>query len=568
MGTKHFIFIFFCLANSFSYGQIYLADNGLTVSGTGVNKKVQFGGTLLQASTLDLGTSFTFGVKKGTSNYLHILNSGNIGLGTNAPTAKFHTNGTLRFEGLLNDNIAPRVLSTDINGNLSWRDATTLGVSTNIYNSNGSLTSDRTVTLGSSKLNFTADIVVDSMRIGQGVVKNNYNLQFGVRAWAGNAGSYANIAIGTDAGRGITTSYGNTFIGSRVGYLGPITGLRNTALGQDALYSLTTGNDNNMFGYVSGQRITTGINNAIFGSYSGSFITTGERNTIVGVAANGWTTSGVSGSRNVYIGERTGYYEKGNDNVFIGWNAGNATSYDTVSNRLIIENTGSLTPLISGDFLMDTLRIGGLLSVRDNPLDVDSSSKVGSTAWVKNNFHKKIQWQSLGVNQGFLGAAQVINVTGGLTASISGNTLTINGTGGSGTGNWNTNGNDITNTNIGFVGIGTNTNPAPTDPLLKLAVNGNIYAQKLKVTQLGWADYVFDANYSLRPLNEVESFIKLNKHLPDVPSAKDVETNGVDLGDSQVILLRKIEELTLYVIELKKEVDALKDQEGTKKKRK
>jgi hypothetical protein len=93
-----------------------------------------------------------------------------------------------------------------------------------------------------------------------------------------------------------------------------------------------------------------------------------------------------------------------------------------------------------------------------------------------------------------------------------------------------------------------------------LAVNGNVFSKKVKVTQNGWADYVFDAGYRLRPLSEVEQFIQQHHHLPEVPSAAEVEKNGLDLGDNQATLLKKIEELTLYVIEQNKKIHELTEQ--------
>ncbi|MEO9869313.1 hypothetical protein [Ekhidna sp.] len=101
----------------------------------------------------------------------------------------------------------------------------------------------------------------------------------------------------------------------------------------------------------------------------------------------------------------------------------------------------------------------------------------------------------------------------------------------------------------GKLGIGT------TNPDSKLTVAGNIHAQEVKVTiDAGTGpDYVFEPDYDLRSLEETAAYIKANKHLPEVPSASEMEANGVQLGEMNMLLLKKIEELTLYVIELKKE---------------
>ena len=95
----------------------------------------------------------------------------------------------------------------------------------------------------------------------------------------------------------------------------------------------------------------------------------------------------------------------------------------------------------------------------------------------------------------------------------------------------------------------------PTNPL---EVAGRIRACEVLVENPGWCDYVFEDQYDLRPLAEVEQFIQENKHLPEVPSEAEVTENGVKLGEMNAILLKKVEELTLYTIALKKEVDALK----------
>ncbi|MGN6437504.1 MAG: hypothetical protein ACTHMM_13270 [Agriterribacter sp.] len=105
----------------------------------------------------------------------------------------------------------------------------------------------------------------------------------------------------------------------------------------------------------------------------------------------------------------------------------------------------------------------------------------------------------------------------------------------------------------GNVGIGT-TNPGT----YKLAVEGTIGARQVKVLQSSFADYVFEDTYQLPTLEEVEQYIKANKHLPEMPTAAEVEKNGLNLGDNQVLLVKKIEELTLYIIDQQKQIDVLK----------
>lgn len=105
----------------------------------------------------------------------------------------------------------------------------------------------------------------------------------------------------------------------------------------------------------------------------------------------------------------------------------------------------------------------------------------------------------------------------------------------------------------GSVGIGT------SDPkTYKLAVNGSGIFTLVKVTAAAnpWPDYVFHNTYKLRPLSEVEQYIQQNNHLPEVPSATEIENNGLDLGGNQAVLLKKIEELTLYAIEQNKKLEA------------
>ncbi len=107
-----------------------------------------------------------------------------------------------------------------------------------------------------------------------------------------------------------------------------------------------------------------------------------------------------------------------------------------------------------------------------------------------------------------------------------------------------------TNSNVG---IGT------TNPQYKLAVNGNIGAQDIIVTNTGWSDYVSRPGYRLRPLSEVSQFIQANGHLPEIPTEAEVKEKGVSLGDMQAKLLAKVEELTLHAIQQEKESRELRE---------
>ena len=115
----------------------------------------------------------------------------------------------------------------------------------------------------------------------------------------------------------------------------------------------------------------------------------------------------------------------------------------------------------------------------------------------------------------------------------------------------------LTVTADGNVGIGT------TDPQRTLEVVGNasveglLMAKSLMVSAALWPDFVFEKDYKLTPLSEVEQFIAENQRLPNVPSASEIETDGVNVGEMNALLLQKIEELTLYIIEQEKQMKDL-----------
>jgi len=165
---------------------------------------------------------------------------------------------------------------------------------------------------------------------------------------------------------------------------------------------------------------------------------------------------------------------------------------------------------------------GGIVQINNNAA-VDGSAAHFFMSAVNGSGYRNAAYIGITSNKGTAPAPDIVfgQRTGGLAW---GEAMRIKGNG---------------NVGIGTIDPGTN----------KLAVEGTIGARRVKVTQTSWADFVFEPDYQLPSLADLESYIKANKHLPDVPSAKEVAKDGVDLGEMNRILLQKIEELTLHVIE-------------------
>jgi len=165
---------------------------------------------------------------------------------------------------------------------------------------------------------------------------------------------------------------------------------------------------------------------------------------------------------------------------------------------------------------------GGIVQINNNSA-VDGSAAHFFMSAVNGSGYRNAAYIGITSNKGTAPAPDIVfgQRTGGLAW---GEAMRIKGNG---------------NVGIGTIDPGTN----------KLAVEGTIGARRVKVTQTSWADFVFEPDYQLPSLADLESYIKANKHLPDVPSAKEVAKDGVDLGEMNRILLQKIEELTLHVIE-------------------
>ena len=346
---------------------------------------------------------------------------------------------------------------------------------------------------------------------------------------SGTSGSYGSY-FGYYAGQANTASY-NTFLGYQSGYTNT-SGTQNVFVGHRSGYYSTTGSYNIFNGVNSGHYNTSGSNNAFVGGYSGFYNTTGYNNTFLGRSAGYNNTTGAG-------------------NVFIGYNAG---YYNTTgSNKLYIDNSSTTSPLIYGDFSSNIVTVNGALGIGTTSptakLEVVSTGSIGSG--------DGIDWSNAAIRvsqQGYLLGCDGNQITANKELFINSETshITFQTDGGT---------TRMSIKSTGQVGIGLS---AGLDVSVwqgaLLAVNGGILCEKVKVvSDVPSSDYVFNKDYELLSLPETEKYIKDNKHLPEVPSSEEFKENGYSIGEMDDILLRKIEELTLHIIELNKEIEELKN---------
>ena len=435
------------------------ATNGLTKSGN----TVFLGGTLTQPTTIDLGSS-SFKFSKGVSNYLFIDNIGNIGVGISAPTAQWHTNGSVRLQGLSTNNALIKILAGDANGNLSWKDASTLGGSntllTSTYVGYGNTINQLT---GSSNLIFDSNnkiFAVTDRGVPTGLARNGLLPR-------------AYVVHGTN-------NYGLTVVRAENDAGGANLVLYHTRSNNAAVAAPVSTND--YLGNITWMGVAT--NNTIQVASEITSYVEGTGNDLVSGRMS-FKTVNLAGS----LAERMQLAGEGNLGIGI-----------PPQRKLDVYGTGDWTGS------------GGIRLQGSNP-GVEISDIISGQRWLIANGVNS-------ANDGSLGLAY----------------------------NFTTGKHNIVITSADNVGIGT------SNPQAKLAVNGDIFSKKIKVTQTGWADYVFDEGYDLLPLVEVEKYILQNKHLPGIPPASTVEKDGLDLGDNQALLLKKIEELTLYLIDVNKKL--------------
>lgn len=417
-------------------------------------------------------------------------------------------------------------------------------------------------------------------------------------------GNGNSVNVGTGAGNGTTTGGQNVFVGALSGS-NNTTGFDNAFYGYYAGNANQTGNYNTFLGRSSGYVNTTGSSNCFVG-YGAGRNGNGDNNTYVGYRA-GFLNSG-SASGNVFIGASAGYsltnaintliiqndfsltplifgdfsakYVDFNGNIGINLPTNSApnnsleirkgTNVNSGSSGLRFTNLTSAFVPTSNALKFLTVDSSGDVILRNLPpssgTDSQTLSIVGNQLTISNGNTVELPG-SLSCNlytcDGTLSTLPTNsdNPNPGLRTVTMGNnnlffdtssSVFANGTAGSGR--------VYIGNNISFPNLN---NTAPNISQYRLLVEGGILTERVKVATNGtvnWADYVFADDYKLMPLNEVETFITKNNHLPGIESAETLSNEGLDLGDMQAKQMAKIEELTLYVIQQNKEIEELKAQ--------
>jgi hypothetical protein len=478
--------------------------------------------------------------------FVHSNGFAGIGLGNNQipqnrlelGSGKANTSG-LRFRNYTNTNISPltpaatpKVLSVNGDGDVVLVDDIGGSGSDNDWHLTGNTGTNPTSNFLGTIDN--KDLVFRRNNIRSGLLGSS-NTSFGADALTATTTSTNNTAIGGSALRGTTTGGWNTAVGHN-SLLNNTVGANNTTLGNEALLNLAGGNANVAIGRQSGNNITGG-----------------------------------------------------NGNVIIGNSAG-PTAAGSISSKLYIDNVqnfgaGRDTPLILGDFATQNLTFnvaasaGGRVKIDRGAANPNSSglnfARLNSTFVPTDTAAKFLTVDSLG-------DVVLRNLpTAGTSCNLYSCDGTIATTATPTTGNPNpglrtvtmgnnnllfqTNATDDGNGRV-YIGSAVNFTPIVAGPNAsrhRLFVEGGILTERVKVAlrnNLNWADYVFANDYKLMPLNEVETFVKENKHLPGIDSANELVKNGLDVAEMQAKQMGKIEELTLYVIQQNKEIEELKAQ--------
>ena len=238
------------------------------------------------------------------------------------------------------------------------------------------------------------------------------------------------------------------------------------------------------------------------------------------------------------------------------------TALDAAGNESVVSNTLAITTNVQTDTQAPTTSTLSSTVQTDTTADLSWTAATDNTAVTGYKVYKDavlettlgnvLSYQVTGLTASTAYNFTVTAIDAAGNESVVSNTLAITSNAASGgSGNWSLNNQDVYY-NAGNVGIGT------TTPDEKLTVKGSIHSEEVKVDlSVPAPDYVFYKEYRLTPLEELRFYIEQNKHLPNIPPAKEMEANGIELGVMNMKLLEKIEELTLYILQQQQQIEKL-----------
>jgi hypothetical protein len=471
------------------------------------------GGNLAMPATSGSGTGV---ISFGGSPYFHSFGTGNVFLGKNA--------GNFLMTGTSNTSLGEGTASSLTTGN------------------------------GNSFFGY---------RAGEATTNKNYNSFFGMEAGLKNTGSH-NSFFGVTAGHENTEGGGNSFFGALAGY-----------------YS-GTGSDNSLFGSQAGWKTSTGSGNSFYGSANGTSNTTGGSNSFFGLNAG---PNNITGSYNAFFGVQAGYSSTGENNnsafgaladITSGITNATAIGYAakvTQSDSLVLGSINGINNATS-----DT-KVGVGITNPERRFHVAETSTATARGVVFDQYSadqfasvfalRKSRNSTPGSHGILQNGDALFNFTGqgsDGTKFVDVARIRMEIDGGPGVSDmpgrmtfWTTpDGSAATVERMridsaGRVGIGI------TSPTERLHVSGNL---KVSGTIMYSAvteevpDYVFEPEYKLMPVGDLEKYLASEKHLPNVPSATEIKEKGLSLSEFQMKLLEKIEELTLYTIQQRRDGEA------------
>ncbi|MPR35793.1 hypothetical protein [Salmonirosea aquatica] len=417
--------------------------------------------------------------------------------------------------------------------------------------------------------NGSKNVLIGPDNIYSATFRGSYNVFSGYQAGQSNTTGAENVFTGSYSGNNNSIGSHNVFTGTYAGYSNT-TGYANVFTGYEAGKFNATGHTNVFTGVEAGKANTDGRGNVFIGAYAGGYNTTGLNNVFTGLVAGRVNTTG---RENVFLGGFTGYSNTtGIGNLFTGFQAGfsNTTGGSNVFTGFqagLNNKTGSFNTYLgiyadatgaNKDALQRATALGNnaLVGINDGLVLGDTIHvKVGiGTAYPNERFTLRGNMNFVAYdnsmmlkNQPFLHFNEHESLALGLGAEIpigTEKTLVL--------------GSDEMTVQIPSL-LGTYLPHA--GQYLTVNKQGKLILAQPRVqvaSVADWSDKVFEEDYALRPLGEVEDFVKKNKHLPGVPSAEKMVAEGMEATAFNAKLLEKIEELTLYVVALEKKNEEVK----------